>query len=62
MAAFCNINAASICMHSIVFTKREMEYMHICKLSKIEEEYERVKKLREKSEPSWVLNAGPSDC
>ena len=33
----------------------------ICKSSKMEEEYERVKKLRKKSEPSWVLNPGPSD-
>ena len=36
--------------------------LYICKSSKMEEEYERVKKLRKKSEPSWVLNPGPSDC
>ena len=35
--------------------------MYICKSSKMEEEYERVKKLRKNSEPSWVLNPGPSD-
>ena len=30
----------------------------------MEEEYERVKKLShiKKSDPSWVLNPGPSDC
>ena len=35
---------------------------YICKSSKMEKEYERVKKLRKKSESSWVLNPGPSDC
>ena len=41
---------------------------YICKSSKMEEEYERVKKLRGggggggEIEPSWVLNPGPFGC
>ena len=40
---------------------RDIEATYTCKSSKMAEEYERVKKLRKKLEPSWVLNPGPSD-
>ena len=37
-------------------------FSYMCKSSKMKEEYETVKTLRKKSEPSWVLNPGPYDC
>ena len=49
-------------LHHTLSSLGTVLFHYICKSSKMEEEYERVKKLRKKSEPSWVLNRGPSDC
>ena len=54
------IIANNLCLNKCLCTYAE-EYervMNKC-LCTYAEEYERVKK---KSEPSWVLNPGPSDC